>query len=98
MAQVIDEEIRQMVDSNYQRAKDILMENMDVLHNMAHALLDWETIDKFQIDELMAGKKLAPPPEIEVSEVSANDEINTDADLHHEDDSKYGQPGQLAVS
>jgi len=97
MAQVIDEEIRQMVDSNYQRAKDILLENMEVLHNMAHALLDWETIDKFQIDELMAGKKLAPPPEVEVVEVSATD-TETDSNLHNEDDSDYGQSGQLAIS
>ncbi len=28
---------------------------------MAHALLDWETIDKFQIDELMQGRMIAPP-------------------------------------
>jgi cell division protease FtsH len=61
MAQIIDEEIRQLVDENYQRAENILKEHMDVLHNMAHALLDWETIDKYQIDELMQGKILAPP-------------------------------------
>jgi cell division protease FtsH len=34
---------------------------MEILHNMAHALLDWETIDKFQLDVLLSGKKLAPP-------------------------------------
>jgi cell division protease FtsH len=40
---------------------------------MAYALLDWETIDKYQIDELMQGKKLAPPepePEPEVFEAA----------------------------
>ena len=61
MAQIIDEEIRNMIDTNYQRAKDILTDHIEILHNMAHALLDWETIDKFQIDELMAGHKIAPP-------------------------------------
>jgi cell division protease FtsH len=61
MAQIIDEEIRQMVDSNYLRAETILKEHIEILHNMAHALLDWETIDKFQIDELMQGRILAPP-------------------------------------
>lgn len=74
MAQTIDEEIRSVVDRNYNRAETILKENMEVLHNMAHALMDWETIDKFQIDELMQGKLLAPPepePEPEVVITSA---------------------------
>jgi cell division protease FtsH len=61
MARIIDEEIRQMVDSNYQRAETILKDHIEILHNMAHALLDWETIDKFQIDELMQGRIIAPP-------------------------------------
>jgi len=61
MAQVIDEEIRHVIDSNYLRAETILKEHMDILHNMAHALLDWETIDKYQIDVLMQGKMIAPP-------------------------------------
>ena len=69
MAQIIDEEIRKVIDSNYLRAETILKENMQILHNMAHALLDWETIDKFQIDELLQGKVLAPPePEAELPE------------------------------
>ena len=50
-----------------------LKDHIEILHNMAHALLDWETIDKYQIDELMQGKKLAPPepePEPEVLEAA----------------------------
>ncbi|WP_349431594.1 ATP-dependent zinc metalloprotease FtsH [Methylomarinum sp. Ch1-1] len=62
MAQIIDDEIRQVIDNNYQRAEQILMEHMDILHNMAQALMDWETIDKYQIDRLMKGEKIAPPP------------------------------------
>ncbi len=61
MAQIIDDEIRHVVDSNYKRAEDILKKRMDILHNMAQALMDWETIDKYQIDKLMKGEKLAPP-------------------------------------
>ncbi len=61
MAQIIDDEIRNVVDTNYKRAKDILVEHMDILHNMAHALMDWETIDKNQIDRLMKGEKIDPP-------------------------------------
>ena len=78
MAQTIDEEIRSVIDSNYQRAETILKENIDILHNMAHALLDWETIDKFQIDELMQGNKIAPPepaaePELPATEITLHD-------------------------
>ncbi len=79
MAETIDEEIRTVIDSNYSRAEAILKENIEILHNMAHALLDWETIDKFQIDELMQGKTLAPPepepePEVVVMEIELNDD------------------------
>ena len=70
MAQTIDEEIRAVIDSNYNRAETILKEHIEILHNMAHALLDWETIDKFQIDELMQGRMIAPPePEVVVTEI-----------------------------
>jgi cell division protease FtsH len=79
MAETIDEEIRAVIDSNYNRAEAILKEHIEILHNMAHALLDWETIDKFQIDELMQGKTLAPPepepePEVVVTEIELNDD------------------------
>ena len=61
MAQIIDDEIRSVVDKNYKCAEDILNEKIDILHNMAQALMDWETIDKYQIDRLMKGEKIAPP-------------------------------------
>jgi len=96
MAQIIDEEIRQVVDSNYLRAETILKEHIEILHNMAHALLDWETIDKFQIDELMQGKTIAPPePEIEPAD------NNKDAPaLGNNAEAGEGNPGQgqLALS
>lgn len=77
MAETIDEEIRAVIDSNYNRAETILKENIEILHNMAHALLDWETIDKYQIDELMQGKTIAPPePEPEPVVVETEYEIN----------------------
>ncbi|MEE7626227.1 ATP-dependent zinc metalloprotease FtsH [Methylobacter sp. Wu8] len=79
MAQVIDEEIRHVIDTNYQRAEQILKDHIDILHNMAHALLDWETLDKYQIDELMQGRMIAPPEPVEdadeplVSEIALGD-------------------------
>ncbi|WP_426994203.1 ATP-dependent zinc metalloprotease FtsH [Methylomonas sp. CM2] len=82
MAQVIDDEIRAVVDTNYNRAETILKENIEILHNMAHALLDWETLDKFQIDQLMRGHQIAPPepePEPVVAEDADADAEPADA-------------------
>ncbi len=49
----IDEEIRSIIDRNYERAEKILKENEDILHAMSAALMKYETIDKYQIDDLM---------------------------------------------
>jgi cell division protease FtsH len=57
----IDEEIRSFIDRNYERAERILKENIDILHAMAEALMKYETIDKFQIDDLMARKAVRDP-------------------------------------
>jgi cell division protease FtsH len=61
VAQLIDEEIRSVIDRNYQRAEKILRENISILHRMAEALMKWETIDRWQIDDLMQGKAARPP-------------------------------------
>jgi cell division protease FtsH len=60
-ARIIDEEIRSLIDRNYERAENILKKNLSILHEMAAALLEWETIDRWQIDDLMAGRKAGPP-------------------------------------
>jgi cell division protease FtsH len=60
-AQLIDEEIRSIIDRNYERAELILHMNIDILHKMAEALMQWETIDLQQIDDLMARRDVHPP-------------------------------------
>ncbi|MEJ2310291.1 MAG: ATP-dependent zinc metalloprotease FtsH [Gammaproteobacteria bacterium] len=60
-AHAIDEEIRAFIDRNYDRAEQILQENMEKLHAMAEALIKYETIDKEQINDIMAGKDVRPP-------------------------------------
>ena len=57
----IDEEVRRIIDTCYARAKNILEENREKLEAMKDALLEWETIDAGQIDDIMAGKKPRPP-------------------------------------
>ena len=61
VAHHIDEEIRAVIDCNYKRAETILQEKISILHKMADALMKWETIDKDQIDDLMAGNDARPP-------------------------------------
>jgi cell division protease FtsH len=60
-AHTIDEEIRSVIDCNYQRAEQLLRENMDKLHAMAEALVKYETIDKEQIDDIMVGRSPREP-------------------------------------
>ena len=60
-ARIIDQEVKYLIDSNYQRARDILNENLDILHNMKNALMKYETINISQIDDLMARRKVQPP-------------------------------------
>ncbi|MEC9362729.1 MAG: ATP-dependent zinc metalloprotease FtsH [Sinimarinibacterium flocculans] len=60
-AHAIDEEVRLVVESNYQRAKKILEDNLDKLHTMADALIKYETIDAEQLRRIMAGQDPGPP-------------------------------------
>jgi cell division protease FtsH len=57
----IDEEVRRIIDSNYQLATTILNTNLVPLHAMAAALIKYETIDDSQIRDIMAGKEPKPP-------------------------------------
>ncbi|MDX1444530.1 MAG: ATP-dependent metalloprotease, partial [Gammaproteobacteria bacterium] len=57
----IDEEIRAIIDKNYQRAEQILKEKSDKLNLMAEALMKYETIDTHQIRDIMDGKEPRPP-------------------------------------
>ncbi|QQA75286.1 ATP-dependent zinc metalloprotease FtsH [Pectobacterium parmentieri] len=60
-ARIIDQEVRRLVDTNYERARRMLMENMDILHAMKDALMKYETIDSPQISDLMARREVRPP-------------------------------------
>ena len=60
-AMKIDAEVRSIIDSCYVTAENILEENRTKLEVMKDALLEYETIDKVQIDEIMAGRKPSPP-------------------------------------
>ena len=78
-AHLIDEEIRSLIDRNYERAERLLNENMSVLHAMADALVKYETIDRHQIDDLMAGKEPRPPKNWETNTTSPSSGGGADA-------------------
>ncbi|WP_114987450.1 ATP-dependent zinc metalloprotease FtsH [Pragia fontium] len=60
-ARIIDQEVKFLIEHNYQRARQILEDNMDILHSMKDALMKYETIDAPQIDDLMARREVRPP-------------------------------------
>ena len=60
-AHAIDQEVRRVIESNYQRARGILETHLDKLHAMADALVKFETIDDGQIKEIMDGRPPTPP-------------------------------------
>ncbi|WP_200332647.1 ATP-dependent zinc metalloprotease FtsH [Thiocystis violacea] len=65
---LIDEEIRQIIERNYERARTLLVEHMDKLEAMADALVKFETIDAHQIDDIMNGRAPRPPKDWEDEE------------------------------
>ncbi len=60
-AHAIDEEVRRVIEGNYQRARQILTSALDKLHLMADALMKYETINEEQLKDVMAGKAPKPP-------------------------------------
>jgi cell division protease FtsH len=79
-ANLIDSEVRDIIDSCYQKATKMLQENIDKLHTMADALMEYETLDSNQIDDIMAGAKPRSPDDtpkptgkVDTSEKDANE-------------------------
>ncbi len=91
-AHIIDEEIRSIVDRNYQRAKTILEGNMDKLHTMADALVKYETIDKEQIDDIMAGRQPRSPADWDDSEPPRGSDIEKETKRDDKGEGKIGGP------
>jgi cell division protease FtsH len=58
-AQTIDREIRDIVERNYRRAKDILSTKVQTLHDLAQALLEYETLDGAEVEDIVQGRKIS---------------------------------------
>ena len=72
--EIIDVEIKDVIDRNYQRCRQILVENMDILHAMAEALMKYETIDAGQIDDLMERRPVREPEDWNERESGSDNE------------------------
>jgi cell division protease FtsH len=89
-AHAIDEEIRHIMDRNYERADSLLEANMDKLHQMADTLMTYETIDAGQIDAIMEGREPGPP-----SDWSDDDSTPSTSEGDAKDDSKDPSDGSI---
>ena len=59
--QKVDEEVRRILDEQYRVAREVLENNKDIAHAMVKALMEWETIDRDQIRDIMEGREPQPP-------------------------------------
>ena len=86
---VIDSEIRKIIDVNYKVARKILEENKDILIEMTKALMEFETIDKEQIDDLMDRKPIREAAVIIDSDVVSTElGSGIEADENNDSDDK----------
>ena len=60
-AQLVDAEIRRIIDEQYLRARRVIEESREKIEIMTRALLDWETLDTDQINDIMEGRSPRPP-------------------------------------
>ena len=92
-ARIIDEEIRELIDRNYERAETILKERIDTLHAMTDALMKYETIDASQIDALMEGKEVPPPKDwVNIDDDDTDNTASGQAEKKDSGDGTIGGP------
>ena len=82
---LIDDEVRAIIDRNYQRSTNLLQVNESLLHLMADALIRYETIDTDQIKDIMEGREPRPPQ-------APTDETPPDGDSQAVEDGSDGAP------
>ena len=89
-AHAIDEEVRAIVNRNYARARQILIDNMDILHAMKDALMKYETIEEEQIKQLMNREPVTPPSGWEDNKdtkpTAKSQEEKTESAVNHSED------------
>src|SRR5438034_6420008 len=61
-AQEIDAEVKRIIDQAYKTAKEVISANLDKLELIAKSLLEYETLDGQQVEEIVRTGKFTPPP------------------------------------
>ncbi|WP_390617074.1 ATP-dependent zinc metalloprotease FtsH [Maricurvus nonylphenolicus] len=93
-SKIIDEEVRRIVDDCYKRAETILHENRDILEAMKDALMEYETIDAEQVDDLMARKKVRPPRDWHDSDFNSHISKKKDDEKDDKESGSIGGPAK----
>ena len=91
-AKSIDQEIRLIIDTNYERAVKLIKENMDKLHAMAKALVKYETLNSVQLDDIMDGKEPRPPEDWMDDEPSSSAKASKPKADNRKDSDPIGGP------
>jgi len=91
-ARVIDAEVRHLLDTCYQRSVKILEENREKLEMMKDALMEYETIDADQIDDIMEGRKPRPPKSWTDTGSGPSAPAEASRDMAKDDDDSVGDP------
>jgi cell division protease FtsH len=89
---LIDEEVRRIINHNYERARELLTSNMDKLHAMSAALMKYETIDSDQIDDIMSGRTPREPKDWSDEEPKRPERASDASAGPTADDGHIGQP------
>jgi cell division protease FtsH len=63
-AEKVENEVSRIIDQEYARAREIIEDNSEKIEVMAKALLEWETLDSDQVDQIMAGEEPTPPADL----------------------------------
>lgn len=76
--QQVDAEVRRIIDQQYAVARKLIEDHQEEMHKMAKALLEWETIDSEQINDIMEGKDPRPPKRLPKARRKPNSTDTTD--------------------
>ncbi|MGN1394404.1 MAG: ATP-dependent zinc metalloprotease FtsH [Succinivibrionaceae bacterium] len=93
---IVDEEIKAIIQRNYEKAKQILTDNIDILHAMKDALLKYETIDSDQIDDLLARRPVREPAS-KIQDTKADNNDKNDNENKDKNDSDKSDIKQESV-
>lgn len=97
-AKAIDAEIKDFVNRNYQRAEQIVKDNLDILHAMKDALMLYETIDAKQIDDLMNRTEVRPPTDAHDRKSDKDDKTPPKAESDEKSKADLDNPSDIPAS